>query len=74
MLDLERVGALSLSGDAERGLNLGRFLAAELAHNTWAEMLRVTLVGFGKELVAANPDRLTYTATSPPPRPTPPRA
>ena len=62
MLDLERVASLSLSGDAERCLNLARFLAAELAHNTWSEMLRVTLVGFGQELVAANPDRLTYTA------------
>jgi nucleoid-associated protein YgaU len=61
MLDLERIAALSLSGDAERCLNLARFLAAELAHNTWSEMLQVTLVGFGQELVAANPDRLTYT-------------
>ncbi len=61
MLDLERIAALSLCGDAERCLNLARFLAAELAHNTWSEMLQVTLVGFGEELVAANPDRLTYT-------------
>jgi hypothetical protein len=42
-------------------LNLARFVAAELAHNTWSEMLQVTLVGFGRELVDANPDRLSYT-------------
>lgn len=62
LLDLERVGSLSLAGDANRCLDLARFLVCELAHNTWSEMLRVTLVGFGQELVAANPDRLTYTA------------
>ncbi|TQN43742.1 LysM domain-containing protein [Blastococcus colisei] len=61
LLDLERVATLSLFGDAERCLNLARFLAAELAHNTWSEMLQVTLVGFGKELAQINPDRLTYT-------------
>jgi hypothetical protein len=61
LLDLERVAAVSLSGDAERSLNLGRFLAAELAHNTWSEMLQVVLVGFGEELAVINPDRLTCT-------------
>ena len=61
LLDLERIGAMSLSGDPERCLNLARFLAAELAHNAWSEMLQVTLVGFGKELADINPDRLTHT-------------
>jgi nucleoid-associated protein YgaU len=61
LLDLERVAAMSLSGDPERCLNLARFLAAELAHNAWSEMLRVTLVGFGKEMAEINPERLTYT-------------
>ena len=61
LLDLERIGAMSLSGDPERCLNLARFLAAELAHNAWSEMLQVTLVGFGKEMADINPERLTYT-------------
>ncbi|WP_138757696.1 LysM peptidoglycan-binding domain-containing protein [Modestobacter altitudinis] len=61
LLDLERIGAMSVAGDAERGLDLVRFLAAELAHNTWSEMLHVTMVGFGGELAELNPDRLTYT-------------
>jgi nucleoid-associated protein YgaU/DNA-binding SARP family transcriptional activator len=62
LLDLERIGSLSLTGDPERCTNLARFLAAELAHNSWSEMLTVTMVGFGSELVAANPDRLSHTA------------
>jgi hypothetical protein len=61
LLDLERIGAMSLSGDPERCLNLARFLAAELAHNAWSEMLQVTLVGFGKEMADINPERLTHT-------------
>jgi nucleoid-associated protein YgaU len=61
LVDLERVGSVSLSGDSERCMNLARFLAAELAHNSWSEMLQVTMVGFGEELAAINPDRLTYT-------------
>ncbi|HEY3717762.1 MAG TPA: LysM peptidoglycan-binding domain-containing protein [Jatrophihabitantaceae bacterium] len=61
LLDLERVATLSLSGDPEQCLNLARFLAAELAHNAWSEMLRVTLVGFGAEMAGINPERLTYT-------------
>jgi nucleoid-associated protein YgaU len=60
LLDLERIGTMSLSGDPERCLNLARFLAAELAHNAWSEMLQVTLVGFGKEMAYINPERLTY--------------
>ena len=60
LLDLERVAVMSLSGDPERCLNLARFLAAELAHNAWSEMLHVTLVGFGQEMADINPDRLTY--------------
>jgi nucleoid-associated protein YgaU len=61
MLDLERIAAMSLAGDEARCLNLMRFVAAELAHNSWSEMLRVTLVGFGQELVGVNPNRLAYT-------------
>lgn len=61
LLDLERVAAMSLTGDADRSLDLLRFLAAELAHNTWSEMLQVTAVGFGQELEKINPDRFTCT-------------
>lgn len=60
LLDLERVGTLTLAGDQERVLDLARFIAAELAHNTWSEMLHAELVGFAAELTPANPDRLTH--------------
>ncbi len=61
LIDLERVAAMSLIGNPDRCLNLARFLAAELAHNTWSEQLQVTLVGFGQEMAQLNPARLSYT-------------
>lgn len=60
LVDLERVGALSLTGDRQRCLDLARFLAAELAHNAWSERLQVGLVGFGAELAALNPSRVRH--------------
>ena len=62
MLDLERIGSMTMTGDHDRALAWARFLAAELAHNSWAETLQVTLVGFGSEMADINPDRLTYAA------------
>jgi hypothetical protein len=62
LLDLERIEAISLVGPAERCLNLARFLAAELAHNSWSEQLRVTLIGFGAEMAELNPARLSHTS------------
>jgi LysM repeat protein len=61
LLDLESAGALALIGDEDRCLDLGRFIAAELAVNAWSDQLSVTMVGFGEELVALNPTRLRYT-------------
>lgn len=62
LLDLERIGAMTLTGDGQRATSLARFLAAELAHNSWAELLQVTLVGFGAEMAQMHPDRLAYAA------------
>ena len=62
LLDLERAGAISLTGDPQRCLDLARFLAAELSVNTWSDQLSVTMVGFGEELVGLNPERLAYSA------------
>ena len=61
LLDLEQVGYVSLTGDTDRCMDLARFIAAELAHNTWSDMVEVTLVGFGAEMTALNPERLTHT-------------
>ncbi len=50
-----------MTGDPKRCLDLARFLAAELAVNTWSDHLSVTMVGFGQELVGLNPTRLRYS-------------
>ncbi len=63
LVDLERVGAMSLTGDPDRCLDLARFLAAELAHNSWSEQLLVTLVGFGAELSGLNPCRILHRSS-----------
>ena len=34
---------------------------AELAHNSWSELLQVTLVGIGAEMAQMYPERLTYS-------------
>lgn len=62
LLDLEHISAVNLVGDIDRAVDLMRYLAAELAHNTWSEMLRVTAVGFGEELAQLNPDRFACAA------------
>jgi LysM repeat protein len=59
LLDLERIGSISIAGEPERCLSLARFLAAELAHNVWSESIHVTLVGFGAEMAELNPERIT---------------
>jgi hypothetical protein len=58
LVNLEGLGTLRVSGDPGACAGLGRFVAAELAHNTWSEMLRVTLAGVGSEMAGLNPDRL----------------
>ena len=61
LVDLERAGAVALTGDRGRCLDLGRFIAAGLAVNDWSQHVTVTMVGFGDELVPINPSRLRYT-------------
>jgi DNA-binding SARP family transcriptional activator len=58
LLDLERVGALYLGGPVERREGFARHLAAELAVNSWSDLLTVTPVGFGDELVDLAPHRI----------------
>jgi nucleoid-associated protein YgaU len=61
LVDLERAGAVALTGDRDRCLDLGRFIAAGLAVNDWSHHVTVTMVGFGDELVPINPSRLRYS-------------
>ncbi len=58
LLDLERVGVLQVTGPAGRRADFIRHLAAELAVNSWSDLLTVTTVGFGRELVDLAPDRV----------------
>lgn len=60
LVDLERLGAMSITGDHDRTRDLLVHLAVELATNTWSDHLQVTLVGWGRELITLNPDRLTH--------------
>lgn len=62
LLDLERLGFLTIHGDPVRGLDLLRYLAAELACNTWSDTAQVLLAGFEpyelELLTAVDPDRV----------------
>lgn len=58
LLDLERLGAVSITGDPARCVDLLRFLAAELAHNPWSDVLTLTVAGFGEELAPLAEGRL----------------
>ena len=62
LVNLEQTGALVLTGDRRRCLELARVMAAQLGVNPWAESISVTLVGFGQELIDAAPARLRYAA------------
>ncbi|HEY5149238.1 MAG TPA: LysM peptidoglycan-binding domain-containing protein, partial [Mycobacterium sp.] len=64
LVDFERLGAVSLTGDADRTRDLLTHLAVELANNAWSDHLQVTLVGWGAELVALAPDRVRYLPTA----------
>ncbi len=62
LLDLERVGTLSITGDPDRALALLRYIASELACNSWSEEVDIILAGFtiaeSELLVALNPERV----------------
>ena len=60
LLDLERAGGLTLSGDEQACLAVGRAMAAQLALTPWSEGATITLVGFGHQLVDLNPERMRY--------------
>lgn len=63
LVDFERLGAVSVTGDANRTRDLLTHIAVELANNAWSDHLQVTLVGWGPELVALNPDRVRHVPT-----------
>jgi hypothetical protein len=62
LVDLERLGMLTITGPADRASDLLRYLVAELAHNPWSELVEVTLAGFpdveAQQLAYLNPERI----------------
>ena len=64
LLDLERLGAVYVTGPADRRTDFARHLAAELAVNSWSDLLTVTTVGFGDELLDLAPHRVHPTDTA----------
>jgi LysM repeat protein len=68
LVDLERLGMLTLTGDRSRTLDLLRYIAGELAHNHWSDDVHVTLAGFdpaeAQLLAQLNPHRVTIASST----------
>ncbi len=62
LLDLEAAGTLSITGEPEQLTAMLRRIGAELAVASWADAVHLTLVGFGAELCALQPERLQHAA------------
>jgi len=69
LIDLERLGTLTINGDPDCALALLRYIVSELACNIWSDEVDVIIAGFATEetelLVALNPDRITATSAVP---------
>ncbi|HEY8472086.1 MAG TPA: LysM peptidoglycan-binding domain-containing protein [Natronosporangium sp.] len=69
LLDLERLGFLTVYGDPGRAMDLLRYLAAELACNSWSDSAQVLLAGFQSDeaqlLVALNAGRVQAVPSIP---------
>lgn len=60
LLNLEHLGVVTLTGDADRTTALARHIAAELALNPWSTLVEVTVIGFGEELASLDDLRLRH--------------
>jgi len=69
LLDLERLGTLSVGGDPDQAMDLLRYMASELACNSWSEEVDVLLAGFSvaeaELLVTVNPNRVKAVSSVP---------
>jgi hypothetical protein len=63
LLDLGRIGPLTVTGDPDRARDLLRHVVAELTHNPWSDRVEVVLAGYPPEpaaaLAALAPGRIT---------------
>ena len=58
LVDLEAAGIVQLLGDETACAELARFMAADLATNTWSDDVDVVVTGVADELIPVNPNRL----------------
>ncbi len=58
LVDLEAAGIVQLLGDTSACTDVARFIAAELAANTWSDHVDIVVSGVAAELVGLNPHRL----------------
>ncbi|SDZ32402.1 LysM domain-containing protein [Amycolatopsis xylanica] len=63
LLNLEQVGAITLTGNTDDMEAVLLAMAWDLAASSWADHLVATLIGFGQTTAAHNPGRLRYAAT-----------
>lgn len=64
LYNLEEVGVLRVTGDAERARDFARHTVAELAVHPWTRDVTVDCVGIAAEAVALNPRRVRHHDTS----------
>jgi nucleoid-associated protein YgaU len=58
LLNLEETGCLALTGDRDRVEAFARYLAAEIAVNSWSRDVHADCIGIAEEVEAMNPARL----------------
>jgi LysM repeat protein len=58
LANLQALGTVALTGDADRAQSLGRHIAAELVLNPWSSLVDVDLLGLGEELASLDALRL----------------
>ncbi len=60
LLNLQQAGTVILDGDPDRGRDLLRAMAVELALNSWSRTLRVSVRGLGAEFAPLGHPRLVH--------------